>query len=85
MPADAYGYSDGMPRPQDVLNAVAIPARWTTGNIDVTVRLVWEKDGEEHIDGHAIRWTSSVVYVEFDDRRIRTTGVWVAAGDVVRR
>jgi hypothetical protein len=39
--------------------------------IPVSVRVVWERDGEEWIDGTATRWTDRVVFVEFGirDRR----------------
>lgn len=88
MDGDAYGFSNGgRPASQEVLNAVPVPTIWYTAAepIDVTVRLMWETDGEEHIDGRATRWSDTVVYVELDEQRIRTTGVWVDAGDVTRR
>lgn len=87
MDGDAYGFSaGGRPASQEVLNAVPVPSNWHIASepIDVTVRLVWELDGEERVRGHATRWTDSVVYVELDERRIRTTGVWVNASDVRR-
>lgn len=85
--SDAYGYTPGPPsaRWQNVTNAVAIPSGWTNGSIDVTVRVVWERDGEEKLNGVATRWTADRVYVELADPRIGTTGIWVAPSDVVRR
>jgi hypothetical protein len=44
--------------------------------IPVIVRVLWERDGEEWIDGEATRWTDHVVFVTFGDRRLSTTGVW---------
>lgn len=85
-----HGY--GMPnagtdRWQDITNAVPIPDGWTTAceAIDVTVRIVWATDGEERVDGQAVRWRGDSVYVEFRDPRKATTGAWVRAADVVRR
>lgn len=88
MSGDAYGMSDGQPKPQAVLNeSWPDQPRGLSRRepIDVQVRIVWAVDGEQWIDGRAVRWTGRHVYVEFDDRRIRTTGVWVAPADVVRR
>jgi hypothetical protein len=53
--------------------------------IPVIVRVVWKRDGEEWIDGDAIRWARTHVFVTFGDRRLSTIGVWVAPGDVRRR
>jgi hypothetical protein len=53
--------------------------------ISVRVRVVWERDGEEWIDGDATRWTDRVVFVTFGDRRLSTIGVWVVPGEVRRR
>jgi hypothetical protein len=80
----------GIPGPgalQEVRNAVPIPAFWHTPAepIGVLVRVEWELDGSMWLPGRATRWTSEVVYVEFDDTRKRTTGVWVNAADVRRR
>jgi hypothetical protein len=51
----------------------------------VTVRVVWERDGEEWIEGEATRWTDRVVFVTFWDRRLSTIEVWVVPDDVRRR
>lgn len=53
--------------------------------IDVTVRVVWETDGEEWLDGHAVRWHRQHVCVSVADNRSLTPVVWVRAGDVRRR
>jgi hypothetical protein len=43
---------------------------------------VWERDGEEHIECTAIRWTSTHVLVDLcRDRRCSTIGVWLLADD----
>jgi hypothetical protein len=46
---------------------------------------VWERDGEEWIDGTARRWTQTSVYVTFPDKRLSGAGVWVVPADVRRR
>ncbi|MGH3482288.1 MAG: hypothetical protein ACRDPQ_03550 [Nocardioidaceae bacterium] len=53
--------------------------------INVRVRLVWEHDGEEWIDGTARRWTHAAVCVTFGDPRLLTNAVWVRPEDVRRR
>ena len=53
--------------------------------IPVRVRLEWERDGEQWLDGQATRWTRDSVYVQLDDPRLRVNGVWVRPGDVRRR
>lgn len=57
--------------------------------IPVLVRVVWEDDGEEWLDGEATRWDADHVYVELwrgrvPDPRQMTTGVWVRPADVRR-
>jgi len=53
--------------------------------IPVRVRVVWDRDGEEWIDGGARRWTQTAVLVTFDDHRLQVGGVWVVPSDVERR
>lgn len=54
--------------------------------IPVTVRIVWEGDGEEYVEGTARRWDDGHVYVEVrDQRRLQGNGVWVKPQDVYRR
>jgi len=68
------------------VTATSPPATWTTAPapIAVIIRIVWELDGEMWLPGLATRWTRQIVYVEIDDARKRTTGIWVDAGDVRR-
>jgi len=43
--------------------------------IPVTARVVWERDGEEWVDGLALRWDSDHVYVEIPyEVRLATNG-----------
>lgn len=51
----------------------------------VRVRIVWDEFGEEFVDGNAVKWDSTHVYVEIDDRRLATNGVWLKPLDVYRR
>lgn len=53
--------------------------------IPVRARIVWERDGEEWIEGRAVRWTRSHVFVAFGDERWQVLGVWLRPGDVRRR
>lgn len=50
----------------------------------VTVRLVFERDGEVFLPGRASRWTATHVYVIVNDPRVRRMAVWVKAEDVRR-
>lgn len=55
-------------------------------HIPVTVRLVFEHDGETTLPGSAARWTRTHVYVtSINDRRVLNHAVWVLATDVRRR
>ncbi|WP_152190717.1 hypothetical protein [Georgenia satyanarayanai] len=73
---------------QCVLNEQRIPHRRAQRSCDlpvpVTARLVWEHDGEEHLETVAWAWTSRSVLVEVHDRRRQTIGVWLPARDVRR-
>ena len=51
--------------------------------VSVWVRIDWERDGQEWLEGTATRWTNAV-FVRVDDRRLRGFGVWVPSGDVRR-
>jgi hypothetical protein len=53
--------------------------------IAVRVRIVWDQDGEEYVDGVATRWDVDHVYVEVGDQRLQGNGVWVKPDDVYRR
>lgn len=52
--------------------------------LPVRARIVWQEFGEEYLDGLAVRWDSAHVYVEIDDRRLMTNGVWLKPLDVYR-
>jgi hypothetical protein len=52
--------------------------------IDVWVRVVWERDGEIWHMGRATRWTRTHVFVEFGDERLATIGICVRPRDVRR-
>lgn len=52
----------------------------------VHVRIEWERDGEEILEGRALRWNRSHVFVtEIQDPRQEGYGIWVRAKDVRRR
>ena len=53
--------------------------------IAVRVRVDWQRDGTEWLDGLAVRWTSGAVMVQLDDQRLGPLATWVAPADVVRR
>lgn len=63
----------GPPRP--------FPAR----QIRVSVRVVWEQDGECWIEGTAYAWNEHCVAVMVSDRRCMSHSVWVVPADVRRR
>ena len=76
---------------QSVLNehCPARPGRFKDHwpGIPVRVRVVWERDGEEYLDGHAVRWDGGEhVYVRIRDTtgRLPGQGVWVKPDDVYR-
>lgn len=79
----------GPPPVQKILNqefpANARQLKDQPNPIKVTVRIVWEHDGEEWIEGTAIRWDRTHVLVSFGDRRNPTIGAWVRPADVRRR
>ena len=53
--------------------------------IEVRVRIVWDGNGEEYVEGLATRWDADHVYVEVRDTRLEGNGVWVKPCDVYRR
>lgn len=78
-----------VPEWSDVLNMHWPPkpaqvARHRPG-IPVRVRIVWDGDGEEYVEGTATRWDADHVYVEVRDTRLSGNGVWVKPSDVYRR
>jgi hypothetical protein len=48
--------------------------------VPIIARIVWEEDGEEHIDTEAAGWSPQLVYVRLPDRRYRLTSVWLDIG-----
>ena len=72
---------------QQILNDTG--ARMPTHRLDppvpVTARIVWENDGEEHLDTEAAGWSGPLVYVRVPDRCYRLTSAWLNAADVTRR
>lgn len=76
---------------QDVLNQlwpppeVARELKNRDDAIEVQVRVVFDRDGEQWLDSVARRWWQLHVCVECEDRRLRVRYVWVGAGDVRRR
>lgn len=72
---------------QRILNTAGIPSDWVDAliPIDVIARVVWADDGEEHIPGRALAWTTGEVFVEIRDPRWQLDSVWLTAADVQRR
>lgn len=69
-------------RPDGSTHAIGIPTR---PGIDVDVRIVWKRDGEQWVPGVADRWTQPHVHVSVSDERLPVPGIWVLARDVRRR
>lgn len=73
---------------QPLLNEQPIPARRAQVScpvpIEVTARLVWERDGVEHLNTVVWAWSGRSVLVELHDRRRVTIGAWLPAHDVRR-
>ena len=68
---------------QDVLNA--LPAREVPDRpiVSVRARIVWADDGEEWVDGEAMRLDpGQAIYVRLHDRRCSTLGAWLHPDDV---
>src|SRR5688500_16668262 len=63
---------------QPVINSRPVPPAdaVTTAEspLAVSARIVWGGDGEEWVDGWAIRWTRDAVLVELRDPRCATVG-----------
>jgi hypothetical protein len=53
--------------------------------VPIAARVVWELDGEEHIETVAAGWSGHLVYVRLPDIRYRRTSVWLDAADAKRR
>lgn len=84
---DGYPHIPSAPGPpvyQRVLNGG--PARRLPDRrpIPVRARIVWENDGEEWVDGDALRLDPGVaIFVQFADPRCKFTGIWLSPDDVV--
>lgn len=72
------------PSYQDVLNALPARDRPDRAPLPVIARVVWEKDGTEHVRRLATRWdpVDAAVFVRLDDPRCRFVGVWLKRDDV---
>lgn len=70
--------------PQQILNAVVPRYRPDLHPLPCRARIVWADDGEEVIEGEAIRWDprDGAIYVQTRDRRNQHTGVWLLPADV---
>jgi hypothetical protein len=53
--------------------------------VPIVARILWEQDGEEHLDTEALGWTGRDVYVRMSDTRYQLRAVWLDAADVTRR
>ncbi len=53
--------------------------------IDARARIVWERDGEEWIEGTVTRWHGQHVFFRFNDPRAQLPFMWLRAEDVERR
>ena len=86
-----YGIPHNADRFQDILNQSWPPAEIARelknrdDAIDVRVRVVFDPDGEQWLEGIARRWWQQHVCVECDDPRLRIRYLRVDAADVKRR
>ena len=53
--------------------------------VPVVARIVWEHDGEEHIETVALGWIGQHAHIRRPDPRYRFTAVWLDASDFQRR
>ena len=72
---------------QRILNSTGArePEHTCPQPVAVTVRVVWENDGEELVETVAMSWTGRDVYVRVSDTRYQLRAVWLDADDVTRR
>ena len=61
------------------------PVDHISPRVPVEARIVFEHDGQVILEGRVARWANGCTYVEVNDRRLQTRGVWLADGDVRRR
>lgn len=73
------------PDRQHILNSLPARDRPDRNRVPVRARIVWERDGEQWVTGHALRLDTdgNAIFVEFLDRRKWFTGAWLAPEDVV--
>jgi hypothetical protein len=62
---------------QGILNALGaqVPQHTFGQPVPVVVRIVWEHDGEEHLETVALGWTGQHAYIRLPDPRYRLTAV----------
>jgi hypothetical protein len=54
-------------------------------DLEHLARVLWEDDGEEHVDTVALGCIGRNVYVRMSDTRYQLRAVWLDADDVTRR
>ena len=64
--------------------AIARRLKNAAAPIEVEARLVFDRDGEAWLPGHALRWTKMHVMVEIIDPRLQVSRVWLAPHDLHR-
>jgi hypothetical protein len=71
---------------QGILNALEaqVPEHTFGQPVPVVVRIVWQHDGEEHIETVALGLTGPHANIRLPDPRYRFTAVWLDATDVKR-
>lgn len=73
---------------QDPLNALTVPARRVQRDflppVDVVVRVVWPRDGTEHVEARAVAYTTRAVLCHWAEPRLRILGAWFPPSDVER-
>ena len=62
-----------------------MPEHTLSPPVPIVARVVWETDGEEHVDTEALGWTGQAVYVRLADPRCLTNAIWLDGADVQRR
>lgn len=51
---------------------------------EVIARVVFETDGECHLEGTVTRWNKDTAYVKINDRRVSNKAVWLPVADIRR-
>ncbi len=72
---------------QAILNdtGARVPDHTFNQPVPIVARIVWEQEGEEHIDTVALGWTGRNVYVRMKDTGYQFTACWLDASDLERR